>query len=160
MKKCAPCTLAVVIVLLLVLLTPLSAAAPPPQVAQVHPKVWEELDAEGEAQILILLRQQADLSGAGTLPTKEARGRYVYETLWTVAQETQQDLRSALETQGIDHQSFYIVNAIKARADSASGPLAGSTARRGSDLAQPAGQGRSSAFARVKPRGAAEHPRG
>jgi len=119
MKKCAPCTLAVVIALLLVLLTPLSAAAPPPQVAQVHPKVWEELDAEGEVQILILLRQQADLSDAGTLPTKEARGRYVYEALWTVAQETQQDLRSALETQGIDHQSFYIVNAIKARADSA-----------------------------------------
>ena len=119
MKKCAPCTLAVVIALLLVLLTPLSAAAPPPQVAQVHPKVWEELDTEGEAQILILLRQQADLSDASTLPTKEARGRYVYETLWTIAQETQRDLRSALERQGIEHQSFYIVNAIKTRADAA-----------------------------------------
>ena len=119
MKKCVPCTLAVAIALLLALLTPLSAAAPPPQVAQVHPKVWDELDAEGEAQILILLRQQADLSSAGTLPTKEARGRYIYEALWAVAQETQQDLLSALETQGINHQSFYIVNAIKASADSA-----------------------------------------
>jgi serine protease AprX len=118
MKKCAPCTLIVVIALLLVLLTPLSAAAPPPQVAQVHPKVWEELNTEGEAQILILLRQQADLSGASALSTKEARGRYVYEMLWALAQETQQALRSALETQGIKHQSFYIVNAIKARADS------------------------------------------
>jgi subtilisin family serine protease len=69
-------------------------------------------------KILILLQQQADLSDASTLPTKEAKGRYIYETLWTVAQEAQQDLRSTLDAQGISYQAYYIVNAIKVRADS------------------------------------------
>ena len=118
-KTCAPCALAVTMALLLVVLAPLSAAAPPPQVAQVHPDVWEALETEGETEILILLRQQADLSQANTLPTKEEKGRYVYEALWKVAQESQQELRSALAAQEIEHQSFYIVNAIKARADGA-----------------------------------------
>lgn len=119
MKPGAPRTLAAIIVLLLVLLVPLSAAAPLPQAAQVHLQVWKALDAEGEAQVLILLRQQADLGGAGALPTKEAKGRYVYETLRTLAQRTQRDLRSTLDAQGIDYQAFYIVNAITARADAA-----------------------------------------
>ena len=117
-RTCAPCALAATL-MLLVLLTPLSAAAPSPPSAQVHPQVWETLDAEGEAEVIILLREQADLSGAEALPTKEEKGPYVYETLWTVAQETQRGLRSALEAQGIEHQSFYIVNAIMARADGA-----------------------------------------
>jgi serine protease AprX len=108
----------VTITLLLVVLTPLSAAAPPPQMAQVHPDVWKALESEGEVEILILLRRQADLSGADTLPTKAEKGRYVYEALWAAA-ETQRGLRSTLVAKGIEHQSFYIVNAIKVRADSA-----------------------------------------
>jgi serine protease AprX len=119
MKKCAPCSLAVATTLLLVLLAPLSAAAPPPLAAQVHPDVWETLEVTGETEILIILREQADLSGAAVLPTKEDKGRHVREALWMVAQETQRDLRAALDAQGIEHQSFYIVNAIRARADAA-----------------------------------------
>ena len=119
MKTRTPWAMTVLLTLLLVVLTPLSAAAPPQQVAQVHPAIWEALENEKEVQILILLRRQADLSSAETLQTKEEKGRYVYETLWTMAQETQRGLRSVLETKGIEYQSFYIVNAIKTRADSA-----------------------------------------
>ncbi len=118
-KRWASYTLAVTITLLLVLLAPLSATAHPRQGAQVHPDVWEALETEEEVQVLILLRQQADLSDADALRTKEEKGRYVYEALWTVAEETQRGLRSALDAEGIEHQSFYIVNAIKALADSA-----------------------------------------
>jgi serine protease AprX len=117
MKTRAPCTLAATIVLLLILLASLSAAAPPPQAAEVHPDVWKALEAGGEAEVLILLRQQADLSGAGTATTKEAKGRAVYETLWTLAQGTQQNLRATLDARGVDYQAFYIVNALRARAD-------------------------------------------
>ena len=80
-RTCAPCILAAILTLLLVVLAPLSAAAPPRQAAQVHPAVWAALESEKEVQILILLRQQADLSGADTLLTKEEKGRYVYEAL-------------------------------------------------------------------------------
>ena len=116
MRRSASWTLVVAVALLLALLAPPSAAAPPPQAAEVHAGVWEALEVEGEAQILILLKQQADLRGAGALRTKEAKGQYVYEALWTLAQQSQQDLRATLDAQGIDYQAFYIVNAIKARA--------------------------------------------
>ncbi|MFN2165044.1 MAG: S8 family serine peptidase, partial [Anaerolineae bacterium] len=105
------------VALLLALTASPSAAAQPPQAAEVHPGVWEALQADGEAQILIMLKQQADLSGAGALRTKEAKGQYVYEALWTMAQQSQRNLRATLDAQGIDYQAFYIVNAIKARAD-------------------------------------------
>jgi subtilisin family serine protease len=116
MRRSAPSTLVVAVALLLALTAAPSAAAPPLQVAEVHPGVWEALEVEGEAQILILLKQQADLRGAGALRTKEAKGQYVYEALWTLAKQSQRSLRSTLDAQEIDYQPFYIVNAIKARA--------------------------------------------
>ncbi len=87
--------------------------------AEVDPLVWETLRTEGRAEVLVVLRTQADLSGAAALPTKEAKGRYVYGALWTVAEATQRDLRAALDAQGAEYQSFYIVNALKVEADAA-----------------------------------------
>ena len=104
---------------MLALLPGLASAEPPLRRATVHPKVWETLRAEGEAEVLVLLRAQADLTGADALTTKEAKGRYVYDALRTVAEQTQRSLRMDLDARGIDHQSFYIVNAIKVLAGSA-----------------------------------------
>jgi serine protease AprX len=119
MKRRIPLNLLLAGALLLALLPGLAAAEPPLQRATVHPKVWETLRSEGEAEVLVLLRAQADLTGADALTTKEAKGRYVYEALRAVAEQTQRDLRSDLDAQGVDHQAFYIVNAIKVRAGSA-----------------------------------------
>jgi serine protease AprX len=104
--------------LLLALLSGLVAAAAPLPQAQVHPGVWEALQDGGEAELLVILREQADLGDAGLLPTKEAKGRYVYETLRSVAQETQRGLRGLLDARQADYQPFYVVNAIQVRADS------------------------------------------
>jgi len=104
--------------LLAALLPALAVAGPPPQRADVHPQVWETLRSEGQAEVLVVLRAQADLSAASALPTKEAKGRYVYDTLRAVAEVSQRDLRAALDRQQVDYQSFYIVNALKVRADS------------------------------------------
>jgi hypothetical protein len=104
--------------LLLTLSSILVAAGPRPAGATIHPAVWDTLEAEGEADILVVLRQQADLSAAGTLPSKEAKGRYVYDALRAVALETQQGLRSMLDGQKVDYHPFYIVNAIQVRAGS------------------------------------------
>jgi serine protease AprX len=120
MKRRMPFNLLLAAMLLLALLPALAVAESPSRQATIHPMVWEMLQAEGgEAQVLVLLRARADLSGADALPTKEAKGRYVYETLRAVAEETQRDLRAALDAQGADYRPFYIVNAIRVRANSA-----------------------------------------
>jgi len=104
--------------LLLALLPGVALAGLPPPRATVHPDVWEALAAEGEAEVLLILRDQADLGGAEALTTKEARGRYVVERLRQAAEIGQRDLRASLDAQGVEYQSFYIVNALKLRLDS------------------------------------------
>jgi subtilisin family serine protease len=95
----------------------LSVAEPGYQKPEVHPLVWESLQAGGETEVLLVMRDQADLGAAPALLTREAKGRYVYETLRAVADKTQADLRANLQAQGVEYQSFYIVNAIKVRLD-------------------------------------------
>jgi serine protease AprX len=117
LKRRAPlhCILAAI----LLLASPAIGAARPASQATVQPQVWQILAAEGQADVLVVLRAQADLSGASRLPTKEAKGRYVYEQLSAVAREGQRELRAALDAQDVDYQSFAIVDAILIRADTA-----------------------------------------
>ena len=121
MKKLSVLNVLLAVLLLPVMVPVLStgAAAQPAARAEVQPLVWETVRAEGQAEVIVVLRAQADLSGAGALPTKEARGRYVYDALWQVAQATQRELRATLDAQGVEYQSFYIVNALKVRAGEA-----------------------------------------
>jgi serine protease AprX len=109
--------LSLAILLLLALLPIFVLASTPAQQAQVHPEVWEAVQDGGETQVLVVLRQQADLSAAAAQPNKEARGRSVYETLRAAAEETQPGLRAMLDRRQADYQPFYIVNAIRVRAD-------------------------------------------
>jgi subtilisin family serine protease len=108
-----------VALLLAALLQALVLAGPPARVATIHPQVWESVRGGAEAEILVVFRAQADLSGADDLPTKEAKGRYVFEALRSVAEASQRDLRAALEAQRVEYQSFYVVNALKLRGGSA-----------------------------------------
>ncbi|MGD8794530.1 MAG: S8 family serine peptidase, partial [Anaerolineae bacterium] len=84
---------------------------------KVDAEVWEALEAEGEAEVLVVLGAQADLSGAGRLATKEARGRYVYEALRAMAEGSQAGLRAGLAARGAEYRTFYVVNAVWVRAD-------------------------------------------
>ena len=59
-----------------------------------------------------MLADQADLSGATNLTTKAVKGRYVYEELRNKSQATQGPILQWLRERGIEHRSFYIVNAI------------------------------------------------
>ena len=59
-----------------------------------------------------MMEEQADVSGANQLQTKVEKGQYVFDTLVATAGRTQADLRAYLDQQGVDYQSFYIVNAI------------------------------------------------
>ncbi len=93
------------------------SAEPPPHQATIHPLVAQSIQAQGQAEVLVILKAQADLSAASALPAREARAAHTYQTLRSVAQTSQQDLRALLDAQDLDYQSFYIVNAIKIRAD-------------------------------------------
>jgi serine protease AprX len=72
-----------------------------------------ERTANGEnAEFFVVLADQAELSGAASLATKAEKGRYVYEELRNKSQATQGSVLQWLRERGIEHRSFYIVNAI------------------------------------------------
>ncbi len=66
----------------------------------------------GSADFIIMMTEQADLSAAYQLQTKAEKGQYVFDTLTATADRTQADLRAYLDSQSVDYQAFYIVNAI------------------------------------------------
>jgi subtilisin family serine protease len=110
---------------LLVLLPVLALTTPPGEVtavayaSAVHPAVWDALAAAGDADVLVVLSGRPDLDAAASMADKEARGTYVYDALWRVAQETQRPLRAELDAADIAYRAFYVVNALQLRADEA-----------------------------------------
>lgn len=85
---------------------------------KVTPWVMEKT-AAGEAEFLVVMADQADLTPAGALTTKAAKGRFVYDTLYGMAQRTQADVLALLASRGVPHRSYYIVNSIWVRGDRA-----------------------------------------
>ncbi len=98
----------------------LQARAAQPAVAQDIPSskfeslVLSQLES-GPADFFINLTEQADLSAAKQILTKEEKGAFVYNALVNTSNRTQADLRSYLDKQEVDYQAFYIVNAILVR---------------------------------------------
>ena len=70
-----------------------------------------------QAEFFVVLADQADLSPAANLPTKAEKGRFVYQTLLEKAHTTQEPILQWLRERNIEHQSFYIVNAILVKGD-------------------------------------------
>ena len=90
-----------------------------PAAAKISPLVASQLATGSNTEALIVLSEQADLSGAANLPTKLQKGQYVYNTLRTFAERTQAPIRKLLEQRGVAYESFYGVNMIKVNASSA-----------------------------------------
>ena len=86
--------------------------------ARVAPEVWAQLDARGQADVILQL-PRLDLGPAYALPDKAARGRWVYDTLRVAAEKTQAPLVVELDRSGVDYQRFWAVNAIRVRVDEA-----------------------------------------
>ena len=79
---------------------------------KIAPWVIEHTANGQQAELFVVLADQADLRPAATFPTKAEKGRYVYEALRTKSQETQGPILRWLRERAIEHRSFYIVNAI------------------------------------------------
>jgi serine protease AprX len=96
-----------------------SAAIAQGWIDKVDPWVLAEtrLAPSGESEFLIVLAEQADLSGAAALPTKVAKGRYVFAQLRETAARTQAPLLDGLARAGVAHRPFWIANLIWAKGD-------------------------------------------
>src|SRR4030095_12271298 len=79
---------------------------------KIAPWVTEHTANGQQAEFLVVLADQADLSPAAALPTKAQKGRFVHDALWNKAQTTQAPMLQWRRERGIEHSSFYIVNAI------------------------------------------------
>ena len=79
---------------------------------KIAPWVMDHTANGQQAEFFVVLTDQADLSGAAALPTKNEKGRYVHDALWNKSQATQGPILQWLSERGLKHQSFYIINAI------------------------------------------------
>lgn len=70
-----------------------------------------------KAPFLVVLREQADLSGADTFADRGDRRQFVFEALRSVADSSQADLLRHLRAAGIPHRSFWLVNMVAVEAD-------------------------------------------
>jgi subtilisin family serine protease len=81
--------------------------------SKVSPMVLRATANGGSSTFLVLLTSQADLSPAAALPTKAAKGQFVYDTLRGNADRTQAPIKSLLDRMGASYRSHWAVNAIR-----------------------------------------------
>jgi serine protease AprX len=79
---------------------------------KIAPWVMDHTANNQEAEFFVVLADQADLSGAAALPTKNDKGRFVYDALRNKSQATQGPILQWLTERGLKYQPFYLVNAI------------------------------------------------
>ena len=89
------------------------SSAQPSSPAQLSTYVLAATEGGASASFLVVMREQADVSGAASLPTKADKGAFVYETLRQTALHSQAALRAELDQAGIPYRPFYIVNMIE-----------------------------------------------
>jgi subtilisin family serine protease len=93
---------------------PASPLAAPPK---LDPEALEAARTLGEAAVLVNLAEQADLTPAFAMTSKEARGRFVVARLREVANRTQGDLVKWLATRGAPVERFWVSNTVVTSAD-------------------------------------------
>src|SRR5438094_7674858 len=89
----------------------------PAPASKIASWVMEHTANGQQAEFFIELADQAYLSGAANLPTKTEKARFVYDTLLSKSQATQERILQWLRDRAIDYQSFYIINAVLVKGD-------------------------------------------
>jgi serine protease AprX len=87
--------------------------------SKVDARVLAETANGGSTDFILVLAEQADLSGAAALPTKQAKGHYVYRALRDMAARTQAPLLKQLDGLGASYHAYYVANLIAVRGDGA-----------------------------------------
>src|SRR5689334_19805470 len=89
-----------------------SAGSALAQPSKIAPWVMQHTANGQQAQFIVVLADQANLDGAANFPTKIEKGRFVFQTLSSKAQATQGAILQWMREHGLEHQAFYIVNAV------------------------------------------------
>lgn len=84
-------------------------------VTAVEPTVLSQLSSEGAADFWVLFAEQADLAEAYEVDDWAQRGELVYQRLTETARASQAELTAELTARGIDHEPYWIVNAVLVR---------------------------------------------
>lgn len=85
--------------------------------APVDPRIFAGKAPEERASVLVVLREQADLSAAETILDADERRRFVFEALRTQAEISQRPLLARLQRAVSPHRSYYLVNMVEVEAD-------------------------------------------
>jgi subtilisin family serine protease len=96
--------------------TPALAAGTAPS-AEVDSTLTAAVAKGGDATFFVLLKDQADLSGAKKQKTHAARARAAFKELRANAADSQASLTSFLDKKRIGHQDYWIANAIQVTGD-------------------------------------------
>ncbi len=89
--------------------------------AKVDPLVLEETAqaGDGEGEFILVMAEQADLSGAAGFDTKLEKGVFVYQRLTEVAARSQAPVIALLEQSGAEFRPYWVANLIWVRGDAA-----------------------------------------
>ncbi len=79
---------------------------------KIAPWVTEHTANGKQAEFMVVLADQADLSAAATLSSKSEKGHFVHDALRTKSETTQAPILQFLRERNLEHRSFYVVNAI------------------------------------------------
>lgn len=119
MKRTHPRPLALLIITL-VLLSAVAYKLPPADAStewrgKIDAEVVDATERGAAAEFIVVLREQADLTGVERFGDKTERGRHVYETMTAVARQTQAPLRALLDARGASYRAYWITNMIWVR---------------------------------------------
>ncbi|HWR64665.1 MAG TPA: S8 family serine peptidase, partial [Bellilinea sp.] len=85
---------------------------------RVEQKLLDELQANGSADFVIEMAEQADLSAAYAISDWNERGQYVVDTLKATADRSQKGVRGQLERQGARYTAYFASNVVVVRGGS------------------------------------------
>ncbi len=85
--------------------------------SKIEPRLQETVLEQGQAEFLIILQEQADLSAAEFIRDKAAKGQYVYETLLEIAERSQLPVRALLKNADAPVISFWVINGLWSKGD-------------------------------------------
>ncbi len=81
-------------------------------ITPIDPVLWQQAQQGKSLEIIVVLKEQTDVSGAYLLRNKEEKGQYVFEHLNETADRTQGSLIQYLQQLGLSYQRFWVVNAV------------------------------------------------
>ncbi len=85
--------------------------------AKVDPVVLKKAETSATFEFVAVLKQQADVSAADNLQTKEEKGMFVYNSLKAAAEHSQGEIISLLTKSNVTFHSFWVVNCVVVTAD-------------------------------------------